>query len=114
MCGLYVAEPVDAGGCERDVGVEAAGDGAVDDGLAKFVQEGDALLLGVDVTLDAAVDVVKVAGDGGLASQRGGRGTSTYLIASCVRRLRVTPLAGYVNPTKRHLGSVRTKKIRTN
>ena len=59
-------EPVDAGGLERDVGVEAAGDGAVDDGLAGFVQEGDALLLGLDVALDAAVDVVKVAGDGGL------------------------------------------------
>ena len=75
MCG-HVAEPVDAGGFERDVGVEAAGDGAVDDGLAGFVQQGDALLLGVDVALDAAVDVVKVEGDGGLFGE-GWEGDST-------------------------------------
>ena len=29
----HVAEPLDAGGLEADVRVEAAGDGAVDDGL---------------------------------------------------------------------------------
>ena len=29
----HVAEPLDAGGLEADVGVKAAGDGSVDDGL---------------------------------------------------------------------------------
>jgi len=28
----YVAKPLNAGGLEADVGIEAAGDGAVDDG----------------------------------------------------------------------------------
>ena len=47
-----VAEPVDAGGFEGDVGVEAAGDGAVDDGLPLLLQQRDELLLGGDVAAD--------------------------------------------------------------
>ena len=45
----YVAEPVDAGGSEGDVGVEAAGDGAVDKGLSLLLQQGDEPLLGGDM-----------------------------------------------------------------
>ena len=60
----HIPQPVDAGGLERHVGVEAAGDGTVDGGLAGFLQEGDQLLFGVDVALDAAVKVVEVACDG--------------------------------------------------
>ena len=62
----HVAEPVDAGGLEGDVGVEAAGDGMVDDGLLLLLQQGDELALGVDVAADAPVGVVQVADDGGL------------------------------------------------
>ena len=61
-----VAEPLDAGGLEGDVGVEAAGDGAVDDGLPLLLQQRDELLLGADVAADAVVDVVEVADDGAL------------------------------------------------
>ena len=61
-----VAEPLDAGGLEGDVGVEAAGDGAVDDGLPLLLQQRDELLLGADVASDAVVDVVEVADDGAL------------------------------------------------
>ena len=61
-----VAEPLDAGGLEADVGVEAAGDGAVDDGLPLLLQQRDELLLGADVAADAVVDVVEVSDDGAL------------------------------------------------
>ena len=61
-----VAEPLDAGGLEGDVGVEAAGDGAVDDGLPLLLQQRDELLLGADVAADAVVDVVEVSDDGAL------------------------------------------------
>ena len=59
-----VAEPVDAGGLEGDVGVKAAGDGVVDDGLLLLLQQGDELALSVDVEADAPVGVVQVADDG--------------------------------------------------
>ena len=62
----HVAEPLDAGGLEADVGVEAAGDGAVDDGLPLLLQQRDELLLGADVASDAVVHVVEVPDDGAL------------------------------------------------
>ena len=64
--GRDVAEPLDAGGFEADVGVEAACDGAVDEGLPLFLQQGDEFPLGGGVALDALVDVVEVADDGAL------------------------------------------------
>ena len=42
----HVAQPLHAGGSEGDVGVEAAGDGAVDDGLLLLLQQADEPLLG--------------------------------------------------------------------
>ena len=45
----HIAEPLDAGGLEGDVGVEAAGDGLVDDGLLLLLQQRDELPLGADV-----------------------------------------------------------------
>ena len=65
----HVAEPFDAGGLEGNVGVEAAGDGLVDDGLLLLLQQGDELALGVDVAADAPVGVVQVADDGGLLGE---------------------------------------------
>ena len=62
----HVAEPLDAGGLEADVGVEAAGDGLVDDGLLLLLQQVDEFLLGADVAADAPVHVVQVADDGAL------------------------------------------------
>ena len=62
----HVAKPLDAGGLESDVGVEAAGDGLVDDGLPLLLQQRDEPPLGGDVAPDAPVHVVQVADDGGL------------------------------------------------
>ena len=62
----HVAQPLHAGGLEADVGVEAAGDGAVDDGLLLLLQQLDQLLLGADVAPDPPVHVVEEADDGGL------------------------------------------------
>ena len=36
----HIPQPLDAGGLEADVGVEAAGDGLVDDGLLLLFQHG--------------------------------------------------------------------------
>ena len=61
-----VAEPGDAGGLEWDVGVEAAGDGAVDDGLLLLVQQPNQLPLGADEAVDLPVRVVQKPHDGRL------------------------------------------------
>ena len=61
-----VAEPGDAGGLEGDVGVEAAGDGAVDDGLLLLVQQPNQLPLGADEAVDLPVRVVQKPHDGRL------------------------------------------------
>ena len=62
----HVAQPLDAGGLETDVGVEAAGDGPVDDSLLFLLQQRNELPLGADVAADAPVHVVQVTDDGGL------------------------------------------------
>ena len=62
----HVAQPGHSRGFERRVGVEAAGDGVVDDDLALLFQQGDESLFGADVAGNAVVGVVEVADDGGL------------------------------------------------
>src|SRR5680860_1370778 len=62
----HVPQPLHAGGLEAHIGIEAAGDGTVDDGLLLLLQQLDQLLLGADVAADAAVGVVEEADDGGL------------------------------------------------
>ena len=54
-----VAEPGDAGGFERGVGIEAAGDGAVDDGLLLLPQQRDQLPLRPDEPVDLPVRMVQ-------------------------------------------------------
>jgi hypothetical protein len=54
-----VAEPGDAGGFEGDGGVEAAGDGAVDDGLLLLVEQRDHLPLRPDRPLQPPVRPVQ-------------------------------------------------------
>ena len=71
-----VAEPLDAGGFEADVGVEATGDGPVDDGLLLLLQQRNELPLGADVPPDAPVYVVQVPHDGGLFWEGGREGRS--------------------------------------
>ncbi len=56
---------------EADVGVEATGDGLVDDGLLLLVQQRDQLLLGADGAPEAPVGVVEEADDGELFLLRG-------------------------------------------
>ena len=53
-------------GLRRTLRVEAAGDGAVDDGLLLLLQQLDQLLLGADVAPDPPVHVVEETDDGGL------------------------------------------------
>src|SRR5690606_33958971 len=62
----HIPQPLHAGGLEADVGVEAAGDGAVDDGLLLLLQQLDQLLLGADVPPNPPVRVIEEADDGGL------------------------------------------------
>src|ERR1035437_5571346 len=54
-----VAEPGDAGGFEGDGGVEATGDGPVDDGLLLLVEQRDDLPLGPDRTIQPPIRVVQ-------------------------------------------------------
>src|SRR5690606_21335502 len=69
----HIPQPLHAGGLEADAGVEAAGDGAVDDGLLLLLQQLDQLLLGADVPPDPPVRVVQEADDGGLFGERWSR-----------------------------------------
>src|SRR5581483_1649811 len=62
----HVAQPLHAGGFETNVGVEAAGDGAVDDRLLLLLQQLDQLLLRADVPPNPPVLVVEKTDDGGL------------------------------------------------
>jgi len=62
----HVPHPLYAGGLEADIRVEAASDGAVDDGLLLLLQQLDQLLLGVDVAPDPPVRVVEEANNSGL------------------------------------------------
>src|SRR3989442_6337654 len=62
----HFTKPLHAGGFDADVGVEAAGDGAVDDGLLLLPQQLDQLLLGADVALDPPVSVIQEPNYGGL------------------------------------------------
>ena len=59
----YVSEPVDAGGFERDIRVEAAGHGPVDDDLLLLVQELDQPPLGADESVDATIESFDEADD---------------------------------------------------
>ena len=65
----HIPQPLDPRGLEAYVGIEAAGDGLVDDRLLLFVEQLDQLLFGADVALDAPVGVVQEADDGGLLSE---------------------------------------------
>ena len=66
----HLTQPLHAGGLEADIGIEAAGDGAVNDGLLLLLQQLDQLLLGVDVAPDAPVRMVEKSDDGGLFLDR--------------------------------------------
>ena len=76
MCRNF-AEPGDSGGFEGDVWVEAAGDGAVDDGLFLFVQQGDHFPLGANGAIQSPVRPVQETGNCGLiVGRRYGNGHS--------------------------------------
>ena len=62
----HVPQALHARRLEADVGVKAASDGAVDDGLLLLLQQRNQLLLRADVASDAPVGVVEEADDGGL------------------------------------------------
>jgi len=68
-----VAEPRDAGGFEGDRGVEAAGDGAVDDGLLLLVEQRDHLPLRPDRPLQPPVRPVQKPHNRRLLVRRGER-----------------------------------------
>ena len=62
----HIAEPLDAGRLEADVGIEAAGDGLVDDRLLLLLQQRNQLPLRAHIPPNATVHVVQVPDDGGL------------------------------------------------
>ena len=64
------AEPEDAGVLEGDGGVEAAGDGLVDDGLLLLFEQRDELALGGDGSVDAVVGMGEVLDDRRLLGDR--------------------------------------------
>src|SRR5262245_15688858 len=69
----HILQPLHAGGLEADVGIEAAGDGAVDDGLLLLLQQFDQPLFGPDVPPNPPLRVVEEADDGGLLFMRRAR-----------------------------------------
>lgn len=66
----HVAEPLHAGGLERDTEIEPAGDGAVDDVLLLLVEERDQPALSTDGAADAGIGVLEEPDDGGLLLKR--------------------------------------------
>jgi len=66
----HIPQPLDARGLEADVGVKAAGDGAMYNCLLLLLQQLDQLLLGADVATDPPVRVVEEADNGGLLRGR--------------------------------------------
>lgn len=62
----HIPQPLDAGRLEAHIGIEAAGDGAMDDGLLLLLEQPDQLLLGRNGPPDAPVRVIEKAHDGGL------------------------------------------------
>src|SRR5882724_10488587 len=59
----HIADPVDAGGLEAHVWIEATGHGPMDDHLLLLVQQLDQPPLGADEAIDAVVEVGKEAND---------------------------------------------------
>ena len=66
-----IPQPRNAGGFEGHSGVQATGDGAVDDGLLLFVEERNDFALGADGALQPPASPLKEAHDGGLLGGRG-------------------------------------------
>ena len=62
----YISQPLHARGLQFHVGVQAPGDGLVDQCLPLLSQEGDEPLLAGDIPLDLRVGVVEEPDDGGL------------------------------------------------
>ena len=61
-----VAQPLHSRGLEAHVGVEATRHGTVNDVPLLLIQKRDELSLGVYVSSDALVGVMKIVGDSGL------------------------------------------------
>ena len=84
----HVPQPLHAGRFKTDVGIEAPGNGAVDDGLLLLLQQLDQLLLGADVAPNPPVHVAEKADDGSLL---GGRwDEERYLTHSRLRQIPLT------------------------
>jgi hypothetical protein len=62
----HIAEPLDPGGLQANVWVEAPGYRTLDDSLSLLLQQVDEPLLSVEVAMDAFGGLVEEAGDGGL------------------------------------------------
>src|SRR5207244_13186991 len=66
----HIRQPLHTRGLQTDVGIEAAGDSAVDNSLLLLLQQLDQLLLGVDVTPDPTIRMIEEADDGGMLRWR--------------------------------------------
>ena len=62
----HIPQPLNSGGLEPDTGIQAPGDGLVDQCLPLILQQGDEPLLARDVPPDLLVGVVEEPDDGGL------------------------------------------------
>ncbi len=80
-----IPQPVEAGGFEGGVGVEATGDGAADEGGALFFQQGQHLFLFRHQCIDARGFAVEVVGDQALGFAIGAR---HVMLAQKIRRKR--------------------------
>ena len=99
----HIAQPLHPRRLEPYVGIEAAGDGLLDDGLLLLVQQRDQLLLGADVAANAAVNVVEVADDGELLGEGTPRSGTLLIIIDADQAVAITPLVGDMSTDPPHL-----------
>lgn len=90
-----ITKPGDSGGFEGGVGVEAASDGAVDDGLLLLVQQPNQLPLGPNKPINLPIRMIQKPHDGGLFLKRCNRNVNSAKrfrvksIKSCTNSFRV-------------------------
>ena len=92
----HLTQPFNARVFQGHIGVKAAGDGVVDEGLLLFGQECYQLPLGLQQSVHSLVHIVQVADDGGLLLDSGGRGNISLTSAYVLNRKSDVPLANPV------------------
>ena len=94
----HLPQPLNPGGLEANIRVEAPGYCTLDDGLTLFRQQVDEPLFGVDVALDALGGIVEVTDDSGLFGEGWER------LPHIADKLPIS--AGHLSPESRRINSV--------